>query len=361
MHLLLIDDDLIFLRLIERQVLRIGHSIDTASSTREVRALLLARKPDLMLVDLGLPGVVGFSFVESLAVEAPGIPFAIVTGQHDAGRAVEMMRHGALDYLVKDENLHDRLPAALARIEEHLIRHRQLEASEAARLESEARRMLLMRELLDISELERLHFGRELHDGLGQQMAGLNVLAHLHANSLRQEKSGRAAQADKISQGIAEALRQARTLAHGLAPLSIAKGGIISALGLLSQQIADSFPVRCQFACSQDCPDVTGPDVVLHLYRIAQEASSNAFRHGQAHEVSLSLAFEPPVHVLTIKDDGKGFSLTGSGDGHGLGLRTMQHRAQVIGAALQITSAPGGGTVICCRLPAEPSPPAHPT
>lgn len=128
MHLLLVDDDPIFLRLIERQMPRLGHTITTASSTQAALASLSHHQPDLILVDLGLPGVVGASFVETLAISAPRIPFAVITGQQDAKRAVEMMRCGALDYLVKDPNLYERLPSALARIEEHLLRARHLQA-----------------------------------------------------------------------------------------------------------------------------------------------------------------------------------------------------------------------------------------
>lgn len=216
-----------------------------------------------------------------------------------------------------------------------------------------------MQELLAISELERVHFGRELHDGLGQQMAGIKVLAQLLAGTLRQQESPLAPQAEKVALGIGEALRQSRALSHGLAPLGIAEAGLLRALDHLAHQIEDTYPVECQFIPGENIPDITAPDTVLHLFRIAQEASANAVRHGHASRITFHLTQTPTHRTLAVTDNGTGFPAVSPSSANGLGLRTMNHRAQVIGGSLDITSTPGNGTIVSCRLPLDP--PATPS
>lgn len=462
MHILLVDDDSVFLCLMERLLSRLGHSVAPVGTTGEALTYLGQEVPDLILIDLGLPGVVGGAFVEALGLAAPDVPFAIITGQQNLGRAVEMMRRGALDYLVKDVSLHERLSATLARIEENLARARRLRASKAAQELSEARRralteaahdgviefdhegiitaanpaahhllgvppgtlpgqtghryfskpgqalpshadtitsnlvldtnghplaaeasfiaahvddrvyhavfirdisqrLLLEQEILNVSEAERLNFGQELHDGLGQQVAGLTVLSGLLAGNLQKRGSELAPQAEKVAHGISEALSQLRSLAQGLASLGVSDQGLVRALTQLSIQIEETYHIECRFTHDEGV-DITAPDIALHLYRIAQEASSNASRHGHARKITFSLTREGSACLLRISDDGNGFSKTALAGADGLGLRTMRHRAEVIGARFSVRSSPSQGTSILCHLPDHrPRPPVSPT
>jgi two-component system, NarL family, sensor histidine kinase UhpB len=450
MRILLIDDDSVFLRLMERQIQRIGHSLITAESTQAALAALAESKPDLILVDLGLPGVIGASFIDTLSAVAPNVAFAIITGQQEIERAIDMMHRGALDYLVKDSNLMERLPTSLARIEQHLDRARNLRMFEAAHQESEGRRLAIMnaardgiiefgqngvitsanpaahrliglsegaligasghqfftnlahalttnsdtvslsnvvlntvgnpiaaeasfivanvnnriyhavifrdisermmmeQEILNISEAERLHFGQELHDGLGQQMAALGILSTVLTRSLQAQNSDLLPQADKISHGISEAIKASRALAHGLAPLGVSDHGLVHALTRLAAEIREAHQIHCVFT-HQENVDMNVPEIALHLYRIAQEASTNAIRHGHAKTITFSLTRENNVLHLCISDNGIGFFETIPREG--LGLRTMHHRAQVMNARLDVRSAPNCGTQIHCYIP----------
>jgi signal transduction histidine kinase len=86
------------------------------------------------------------------------------------------------------------------------------------------------------------------------------------------------------------------------------------------------------------------------MYRIAQEAVSNAVRHGSAHAIHIALAEGPDQIRLRVKDDGEGFQ-PGNHDGPGMGMRIMNYRARIIGGVLEVTSRPGTGTTITCTVP----------
>ena len=140
----------------------------------------------------------------------------------------------------------------------------------------------------------------------------------------------------------------ARTLAHGLSPVQFEANGLMAALHELLANIGDLFGVACEFRC--DSPVlVTDQFVATHLYRIAQEAISNAIRHGHAGHILVSLAPDSRGAVLTVSDDGIGCA-TPVWESTGMGLRTMQYRSEMIGATLRIAPGAGGGTAVTCEF-----------
>jgi len=106
--------------------------------------------------------------------------------------------------------------------------------------------------------------------------------------------------------------------------------------------------VRCQFTCDPDF-QIADRTVANQFYRIAQEAVNNAVKHSDARSISIDLRDTGEWFELAIRDDGKGFARS-QGDKSGMGLGLMQHRASLIGASLDITSAPGQGTQVTCRV-----------
>jgi two-component system CheB/CheR fusion protein len=122
----------------------------------------------------------------------------------------------------------------------------------------------------------------------------------------------------------------------------------MAALSGLALNATNLFRVSCSFECPQPVL-LENRTTATHLYRIAQEAIGNAVKHGQAKTIIISLKSLDGEVVLTVRDDGIGFSREGRGI-DGMGLRIMEYRADMIGAMLRIDSAKGGGTTVACRL-----------
>jgi PAS domain S-box-containing protein len=210
-------------------------------------------------------------------------------------------------------------------------------------------RRQLEQEVCEISAREQRRIGQELHDDLCQWLTGTEFLSFTLAKQLAGDCPEYSQRAQKIAENIRQALARARTLARGLTPGIIHSEGLAGALRELAANAREIFHV----SCSCDCPqalDVRDEIAALHLYRIAQEAISNAVRHGGAREIEI--AAEPHEnHVcMAIRDDGCGIP-DPIPQGSGIGLRTMRYRAGIIGATLEFRRAKNGGTEVVCAFP----------
>jgi PAS domain S-box-containing protein len=205
----------------------------------------------------------------------------------------------------------------------------------------------LEEELLNISSREQRHIGQDLHDGLCQQLVGIEFRNSVLVQQL-QDAPAAQAEAAKIGESIRDVTRQARSLARGLSPVQIEANGLMAALDALTANAAKLFCLSCSFECPRAVL-VENPMVATHLYRIAQEAIGNANKHAQAKSIVLSLKQSDGDLTLTVKDNGHGFE-RGSRVTEGMGLRIMEYRADMIGAMLRVDSTIGKGTTVACRL-----------
>lgn len=219
---------------------------------------------------------------------------------------------------------------------------------------SERRRLEL--EVLRISDDERRRIGHDLHDGLGQQLTGIGLIARSLTRAL--ERAGHPASdiADEITNLIHDADEQARRLARGLVPVELGEDGLIAALRRLSENAEKLFGITCIFDANVESYNLLhDAESATHLYRIAQEALRNAVRHGQAETVTISLIATSELLRLRIIDDGSGINhevIERAHDGNsGMGLNIMHYRARIIGGSLDVRSGDTGGTVITCTIP----------
>jgi PAS domain S-box-containing protein len=214
------------------------------------------------------------------------------------------------------------------------------------------RRKQLEREVLAISERERGTFSRELHDSLGQQLSGIAYLTNVVRERLRERGSPEVGDVERISGLLKQAIEQARALARGLSPVRPEPEGLSAGLKELASQSSQLFGVKCQFRYPK--PVLVGDsEAANHLYRIAQEAVHNAYRHGRATRVTIGLTREREGVLLKIVDDGSGIGPL-SPRRKGLGLRIMQYRAGLLAGTVSVRSRRGGGTEVCCVVPAAP-------
>jgi PAS domain S-box-containing protein len=212
---------------------------------------------------------------------------------------------------------------------------------------SERRR--LEKEILNVSEEERRRIGQDLHDGLGQMLTGIGLLSQDVAEQLRAEGHARAGDLAEITSHIKEADRYARDLSHGLIPVDVEANGLTEALRRLSRNAERLFDVNCSFR-EVDTVLVHDNAVATHLYRIAQEAVSNAVRHGEADAIRMVLADGDGQLRLQVRDNGVGFE-DDEVNGSGMGVRIMNYRARMIGGTLEVSSALDEGTVVTCTRP----------
>lgn len=207
-------------------------------------------------------------------------------------------------------------------------------------------RKLLEKEILDISNREQMRIGQDLHDGLGQHLTGITFLTRALENKLAAQRLPEAAEAAEIGKLVLQALTQTRILARGLFPVELEAGGLAQAFKDVAATVEKCFNIRCQFL-GDDAVRVTDRSLAHHLFRITQEAVSNAVRHGKAQCVSIALRRLDQKLLLSIRDDGIGFPSEETRPA-GLGLRIMQYRAQRMRASLEIRAVETGGTLVQC-------------
>jgi signal transduction histidine kinase len=219
----------------------------------------------------------------------------------------------------------------------------------------------LRRRVLDVAEHEMRRIGRDLHDGLGQLLTGTAFMSRALAKALSSgHDEARAADAQRIEQNVNRAVRWTRDLAAALAPVSVESGALPPALREMAARASEMFEVCCEFQADEPAGSaplgVKDPHLsasqATHLYRIAQEAVSNAVRHGDAHNIRLRLATTGTLLRLSIEDDGSGFD---AGDGthpEGMGMHTMADRARMVGGTLAFGRAGLGGAAVVCTCPA---------
>jgi signal transduction histidine kinase len=146
-----------------------------------------------------------------------------------------------------------------------------------------------------------------------------------------------------------KAIGQTRSLARGLHPVKPEPNGLMSALQELASQTKTLFNVDCRFTCRQPVL-IEDSTTATHLYRIAQEAVTNAIKHGKPGLIQISLTQTPGRINLAVKDNGVGLR-SRRGKHRGMGLRIMHYRAGTIGGSLAIRKATGGGTTVVCSVP----------
>ncbi len=216
-----------------------------------------------------------------------------------------------------------------------------------------SRRVELEREILAISELEKRRLGQDLHDDLCQQLAGIEFLSRRLAKDLAEAGKAEAAQAEEIAQMLQRAMAQTRDLARGLSPVRLEAQGLADALRELAQSTRKLFRCGCRFD-ADGAVSLSNHKVAMHLYRIAQEAVTNALKHGKARHIRIGLAADGPAVTMTVVDDGKGLPADVSVR-DGMGLRIMRYRAEVVGGTLLVERRPEGGTRVACSVTELPA------
>ncbi len=218
------------------------------------------------------------------------------------------------------------------------------------------RRLELEREILAISEREQRRIGQDLHDDLGQQLAGVEFLTQTLVRQLSNVSRPAEVRAREIARMMQRTMDRARELARGLSPIGLESDSLTVSLRELTARTRKLFRIDCRFQCKKPVL-VHDHHVGVHLYRIAQEAVNNAVKHGKASRIDVGLTKNGDRVVLAVSDNGIGLPKK-SRKTRGMGLRIMQYRAGVIDASLVAQQQPNGGTTFVCTVKESPSAPA---
>jgi len=200
---------------------------------------------------------------------------------------------------------------------------------------------------------QRNQLARELHDGLGAEMAGLGMLAQALRNRLRRVSPEDAEKATELTRYLEKCRGQLRRITQGLMPIEIPDSGLNAALRELCRGLYQLYGVKCVFRTTSRVR-FKGP-VATHLFHIAREAIINAIRHGKPSAVRIRLAPARQAIRLSVEDDGTGVVRAPKFTA-GSGIRIMQYRAKTIGAALEILPRKKNGTAVVCTLPWDRKP-----
>ncbi len=329
---------------------------------------------NVVIADYHLPRLDGLSALALVKEAGLDLPFIVVSGYIKEETAVAAMKAGAHDYVMKD-NL-ARLGQAVEReLREAEVRRERRRAEEALRRAYEelemrvqertadlrtanarlkaaiGERRRLEYELLEITEKERRRIGLDLHDDLGQRLSGLALITKALELKLAKRHAPEAADAARIHDLAQQTMTHTRDLAHDLAMLDLMGDDLPAAFEGLAKHAAELFKISCQYEGQRSLPPLES-NIASQLYKIAQEAVTNAIKHAKARRVGISLANGSDEIVLTVHNDGLPFpDLKGSSTG--MGLRIMNYRANLIGASLEIKGAGPHGTRVICIVPSE--------
>lgn len=304
----------------------------------------LAESWDIVLSDYHLPGFSGLDALALLREHDAMLPFILVSGQIGEDTAVEAMRHGANDYLLK-ANL-----ARLAPAVEHAIA-----ATEARRARAEADRELaasrqrlseLAQHLQTSVEAERHAIAREIHDDVGGSLTALKF----ELDWIRRHAETPALQQRVVSalETLTHAIEASQRIMQNLRP-AILEQGLVAALQWMTSRFESRTGIACELRTnlvSQADAAALPPGVPLVAYRTAQEALTNVSKHARASRVVVDLAVTDSVLSLEISDNGRGMSSADLAKAQSFGIRGLHERASTVGGWIDLSSSVRGTSLI---------------
>jgi signal transduction histidine kinase len=318
-------------------ITRIGWGFVAKQDLKEVYSPInQLRSWMLAIAIITLFGVLVVAFYVSKSISNP------IKALHRGGKIIGS---GNLDHKVGTE-AKDEI-GQLSRIIDQMMENlKTITASRDDMNKEIAERRHLEKMLLDIREHERRRIGYDLHDNLGQQLTAISFKTKGLENTLRKKLSPEAEDAARITKLVEMSKAQVKSLSSSLSPiLDKDEYCLMTAMAKLVANSERLFGIPCVVRCSETIL-IYNETALIQLYRIAQEAITNAARHARPGQIEVSLMKEDNEITLKIKDDGTGFS--SQNQKNGIGLEIMKHRADIINASLDIQPSINKGTMVTC-------------
>jgi signal transduction histidine kinase len=305
---------------------------------------------DLILSDFSLPAFDGLSALEIVRTRWPAIPLILVSGTLGEELAIDSLKSGATDYVLKQRL--SRLVPAVCRAMQEVKERVERKLAEEKRKEYGRKLQVLSRRLVEAQETERRHLARELHDEIGQALtvAQLNLQALLQlpdTNALKPRLK-------KSLEVVERVLEQVHDISLNLRPSILDDLGLEPALRWLTDRQAALVGLQAMFH-ADPLEQRLDPVIETECFRVAEGALTNVLRHARAQVVTVELRKENGQLHLRVRDDGIGFDVAALREkamhGASLGLLSMEERAALAGGGLEFTSVPKQGTEVHAWFP----------
>ena len=341
LHVLHLEDSELDHELTLAQLRRGGLQVQMRRIDSEPEFLrAMERDWDAIISDYNLPGFSGLVALDLLKARGDGTPFLLLSGEIGEDAAVEAMRNGAADYLLKN-NMARLVPALLHAVDANDTRRARL-AADRELGQSKQRLRELAQHLQTSVESERAAIAREIHDDVGGSLTALNFdLAWIARHSTEPAVRQRVAAALET---VAHAIEASQRVMHNLRP-AILEQGLVAALQWMASRFERRTGIACSFASDREVLALPA-GVPLVAYRTAQEALTNVSKHARATRVAIELTVAAGTLTLEIADDGVGLSEADLTKARSFGIRGLHERAGTVGGWVDLTSGPGGTTLI---------------
>jgi signal transduction histidine kinase len=351
-RILVVDDDLAYLRLLESLLEQWGFQVATADSLATGRQALLEGKPHLLIIDYVLPDGTGLELLQEHREALQETAVVMITGVavDNVQVATDAIRLGAFEFLTKPfdpEQLKSIVDRCLEAMESRIETLQELRVRER-----------LPGQLIDLLEQERKNLAMELHDEIGQTLTRLKMEAELLSDGAPVPASSDSSLHSLIT-GLAAALEQVRFISWGLHPASLDAMGLEHALRLLAAELGQAGALKIHVYFS-GLDGRLAREQELAVYRIIQEALTNVLRHSEATAAYIDVIRSDESISITIEDDGIGFDpqqrFEEASGPRGIGLLTIRERAERLGGRTEIASSPGRGTCLSIEIPITSTP-----
>jgi signal transduction histidine kinase len=352
---LIIDDDAISRETLSAILAGSGYLIQSATSGAEGLEMAPKFNPDVILLDVMMPGMNGFEVCRLMRKDPAlaEVPVIMVTALDDRDSRLAGLEAGADDFLSKPYDsmeLEIRL-RSLKRVARyrHLVEERsKLHAAYELLQQQNEELKLLSGKVIEVQETERRRLALELHDEIGQQLTGLKILLKDTVSDHEEELRVKCNLALDVANQLLDKVRE---LSLDLRPTMLDDLGLVAALDWLFKR----FTQQTKIAVIHNLNPVDErrlPHLIeTAAFRLVQEALTNVARHAEVKEVTVTLDFEPDLVKVTVLDSGKGFDMDNLSPGMSTGISGMRERVSWVNGQFQISTSPDEGTLIEAVFP----------
>ena len=352
-NILIVDDTPDNLRLLSAMLTVHNYEVRSVKSGSAALMVVQAEPPDLILLDINMPGMTGYEVCQHLKIESKTatIPIIFISALNEVFDKVKAFSVGGVDYISKPFQVEE----VLVRVETQLNLYRlsqqlQDRNDQLQRTETELRRSLQQEQALHqrIEELaavaERHRIAREIHDSLGHALVALNVQMETALDVWQEAPDEAYVLLREAKELGSEALRSVRESVAEIRTDPLQGRSLTEMLSQLTHNFQRTTGIEVQ--SQLELPPALSQAISTAIYRVVQEGLTNICKHAEATTVNLYLKSTQDGLALLLQDNGKGFHLDANRSG--FGLQGMQERVSALGGHLQIKSHPNQG----CRITA---------
>jgi signal transduction histidine kinase len=305
-------------------------------------------KPDLILSDFSLPSLDGYTALALARSKCPDVPVIFVTGTLGEEVAIETLKKGATDYVLK-HRLSRLVPSVHRAMREARERAERKRAEQQLRQSHEQLRALSIY-LQYVREEERIRIAREVHDELGQALTGLKLELIWLGSRLSRRLKTLHAKIRSMAEHIDDTIHAIRRIATELRPGLLDTAGLVAAIEWQANEFQTQTGIECRVNAAID-ETLDDQDLNTAFFRIFQETLTNVIRHAHATKVDVHMTEHAGHLVLEVKDNGRGISDEEIHNTKSIGLLGMRERAALLGGRVTFSGETGKGTTVTVRIP----------